>query len=119
MILARKQKLFSKVFQIRFQVVLACNEETQVSRVLAWKSKKLRRIVSSTAAEALEANEIVDEHNTYYKKKKNTLGVDGKLLKCLQCQSEYHLLNRCEHRVARDKYSKKSSNKKETLTESG
>ena len=43
-------------------VTLLCNENKNTACVLNWKSKKLRRVVSSsTAAEALSANEALDD----------------------------------------------------------
>ena len=43
-------------------VILLCNEEKDISCVINWSSRKLKRIVSSsTAAEALAANEALDE----------------------------------------------------------
>ena len=43
-------------------VTLLCNKNKNVACVLNWKSKKLRRVVSSsTAAEALSANEALDD----------------------------------------------------------
>ena len=43
------------------QVILLCNKERGLACVLDWKTKKLKRVVSSsTAAEALAANDTLD-----------------------------------------------------------
>ena len=56
------KSLPDKVSSCGGHVVLLCNKDTKLSCVVSWKSKKLKRVVSSsTAAEALAVNDTLDE----------------------------------------------------------
>ena len=41
-------------------------------------------------------------NSSAHKKRKNPLGSDGRHLKCFQCQSEYHFLDKCDQRIDKD-----------------
>ena len=76
----------------------------------------LTSIKETLLTEGWKPPSVGKQHN--YRGKKNALGADGKPLKCFECQSEYHLLDKCELRVARGKKNKKINDdkKKETST---
>ena len=56
------KSLPDKISSCGGQVLLLSNEKKGVSCVVNWKAKKIKRVVSSsTAAEALEVNDVLDE----------------------------------------------------------
>ena len=74
-------------------------DETLVSSVKeallseGWKPPARRRSYSESDTVCLPQN------SSNYKGKKNPLGNDGKPFKCFRCQSEYHMVDKCDKKT--------------------
>ena len=99
--LLEQTKMSLKKFQSRDKVSTKEREKMKVDESLVanlkealvsegWKPPARRRSYSDS-----DANKI-PKNSANYKGKKNPLGPEGKPLKCFRCNSEYHMLDRCD-----------------------
>ena len=72
------RSLPDKVSSCGSQVILITNKKTQMQCVVSWRCKKIKRVVSSsTAAEALAANDTLDEMFYIKEVLKEVIGIDA------------------------------------------